>query len=493
MLKKLFRHKECILLVLILLIGAVLRFYQIRGHATFLGDEGRDALIVRDMIVNHKFTLLGPTISFGNLYLGPIYYYLMLIPLWLSQLDPVGPAIMVGAFGVAAIFMIWLVAKKFFGTTAALTSSSLYAVSPLIINHTRSSWNPNPVPFFALLAVYGLYQSIKYKSKIWFFVLGACLGIMLQLHYMTLVFLISVVIIFLILRPKLKLTSYLCGIAGLVLMLAPQAAFELRHNFINVKAAVDLLQGTGEFTGLARVGLDRMSPLSIFQRLFAHILVPDIPWLGILIGITTGIVVLVSIVLNNKSHSKNLGLILLFLWSVLGVVGVSLYKGTMNDHYLGFLFPAPFLLIGFVSESAWKHRRLRPVIILIIIILSIINLKQTNIFKRQGPNNQIARTQEIAKAIADDVGNRKYNIAIVSATHDFLAMNYRYFLTYFGKIPQDYSNFRDIDVLYVIEETSWVDPDNLSLWETGTFGPFQATKQWIFDFQIQIYRLDHKK
>ncbi len=133
---------EFFLLLTVILLGAFLRFYQIYGHATFLGDEGRDALIVKRMIVDHKFTLLGPTASFGNLYLGPIYYYMMALPLWLANFDPVGPAVMVATLGVLSIFLVWLIGRAFFGQVAGISASALYAVSPLLITHARSSWNP---------------------------------------------------------------------------------------------------------------------------------------------------------------------------------------------------------------------------------------------------------------------------------------------------------------------------------------------------------------
>ena len=75
---------------IILFVGAFLRLYNISGYMTFLGDEGRDVLIVKRMIVDHKFTLLGPTASVGGFFLGPIYYYFMLPFLWLWRLDPTG-------------------------------------------------------------------------------------------------------------------------------------------------------------------------------------------------------------------------------------------------------------------------------------------------------------------------------------------------------------------------------------------------------------------
>jgi 4-amino-4-deoxy-L-arabinose transferase-like glycosyltransferase len=60
-------------LVFILLVGAAMRLYHIGGYMTFLGDEGRDAIIVRRLLVDFDPILIGPGTSIGNMYIGPLY------------------------------------------------------------------------------------------------------------------------------------------------------------------------------------------------------------------------------------------------------------------------------------------------------------------------------------------------------------------------------------------------------------------------------------
>src|SRR3990167_9696667 len=117
-----------IFLLTILLLGAYLRLHHISGYMTYLGDEGRDVLVVARMIVDHKFTLLGPTASVGGFFLGPIYYYFMLPFLWLWNFDPTGPAVMVGLFGIATIFLVYLLGKKMFDEWVGLIAASIYAL-----------------------------------------------------------------------------------------------------------------------------------------------------------------------------------------------------------------------------------------------------------------------------------------------------------------------------------------------------------------------------
>ena len=484
---------EFALLIVILLSGIFLRFWQIQGHATFLGDEGRDALIVKRMIVDHKFTLLGPTASFGNLYLGPIYYYFMVIPLWLTGLDPVGPAMMVATFGVLAIFLVWKMARDFFGKVAAIVAASLYAVSPVIITHTRSSWNPNPMPFFSLLAIYGLFRTIRDRNGKWLVLVGASLGVALQLHYIAFVLLAISFLIFLLLRVKLAWKWYLLGIGSFLFALSPQILFELRHNFVNLRAMIDFFLGRGEFRGGTGIGLDRLAPFPLYQRLFQRLISTDIKLLGLVLGLISGLTGVYTLLRQKAFKKENLGLTILLLWIFLGILLVPFYQGTIHDHYLGFLFPTPFLLLGFTISWLWSKKWLKILAAVAVIFLLALNLSKTNVFSGVGPNSQIERTKLVAKTIADDVEGEKFNLALVSPTGDFMALNYRYFLELFGKKPEDYGNFDKIDVLYVIEEIKWVEPSQLGLWEVGTFGPFSSVRDWTFDFQVVIYRLEHKK
>lgn len=158
---------------------------------TFLGDEGRDVIVARE-ILSGNLTLLGPRASAGDFFLGPIYYYMIAPFLFLTRYDPVGPAIMVALFGIGTVALVYFFAKEFFGIKAALIASILYAISPLVIAYSRSSWNPNPMPFFSLLTFYTLYKAGEKKSLKLFFAVGFLVGIMMQLHYLT-VFIISII------------------------------------------------------------------------------------------------------------------------------------------------------------------------------------------------------------------------------------------------------------------------------------------------------------
>ncbi|MDZ7586952.1 MAG: hypothetical protein U0946_04300, partial [Patescibacteria group bacterium] len=67
-------------------LGAILRFYRLPQTLQFLGDQGRDALVLKDLVVNFNLPFIGPITSVGGFYLGPLYYYLMAPFLWVARL-----------------------------------------------------------------------------------------------------------------------------------------------------------------------------------------------------------------------------------------------------------------------------------------------------------------------------------------------------------------------------------------------------------------------
>src|SRR5579872_5735846 len=104
------QNKSKIILALILLTAALLRLYRIHDFMVYLGDEGRDDLIVYNILHGH-LTLLGPNASVGGFYLGPIYYYMMTPFLWLFNYNPAGPSVMVALFGVATVWLIYKISQ----------------------------------------------------------------------------------------------------------------------------------------------------------------------------------------------------------------------------------------------------------------------------------------------------------------------------------------------------------------------------------------------
>lgn len=493
------------ILILILVLGAYLRLYRIADYMTFLGDEGRDVLVVKKMLVDHKFTLLGPTASVGGFFLGPIYYYFMLPFLWLFRLDPVGPAVMVALFGVATIFLIYKVGQEFFGQSAGFSAALLYALSPLVIAHSRSSWNPNLMPFFSLAFIYSLWLAVEKNCWKHLFLTGLILGIGLQLHYLF-TFLIPVAATYLLIYSKdtAKIKYYFFGLLGFLLGYSPFLAFEVRHSFPNTQTVLRFVFSSGEtgFTGERFISIIQDVIFRLFGRLIAYFPNPGMLammskekqqffwWLTVLTIFLSVVVFFFKLV-----QKRDKSLVLLFLWFFFGVFLFGFYKKPIYDYYFGFMFTLPFLLTGMALSSLLEFKNLfvKAVALLFLSILLWVNWEGRP-FKFT-PNRQLEQTKTIARFVLARTEGKPFNFALITGQNSDHA--YRYFFEIWGNSPVTIENSQVdpqrksvTDKLLVICEVSDCQPLGHPLWEIAGFGRAEIEGEWQVSV-VKVFKLGH--
>lgn len=470
-----------------------MRLYRISEYLTFLGDEGRDVLIVKRMIVDHKFTLLGPITSVGSIYMGPIYYYFMVPALWLARMNPVGPAIMVVTFAMATIWLIYRTGSEFLSKSSGLIASLFYAISPLAIIYGRSSWNPNVVPFFSLLLIYSLLCSIVKKKPIWFLVAGGVLGVLIQLHYVTLMFIPIFITVLLFYRKKIEYKYLMLGLIFFILAFSPFILFELRHGFVNINSAWRfMLQQKNETTGGLMAVISTGS--DIFVRLFWRLLVVEnAQWTKILILIISA-VLFNYFIKYHKNFIKINTLLIFLIWLVVGIGSFALYRGVIYDYYLGSLFTLPFLLLGVALTNLWQEKLVfKALVALMFLLLIFFNIKNSPL--KIEPNNMLGNTKTISQFVLDKAVGKPYNFALIAARNSDHA--YRYFLETWNRPPVTIENpvidperKTVTDQLLVICEEKICQPLGHSLWEIAGFGRAEIAGEWNI-ITVKVFKLVH--
>lgn len=501
----------------ILLVAAFLRLYRISDYMTFLGDEGRDALVVYG-ILHGKFTLLGPTASVGGFFLGPVYYYFMAPFLWLFNYDPAGAAVMVALFGVATVYLVYKVGDEFFNKTTGLIAAFLYAISPLVIAYSRSSWNPNLMPFFSLLSFYVLYKAVVKKSVFLFVLCGFLLGITMQLHYLTLF--LGVVVVFYVLlvrvisgtnRIRNTLKDYLLIVLGFILGWSPFFAFEIRHGFPNTQSIIKFILSSGD-TGTNHQFLTTLQ--NVFFRLFGRLITTFPPpeqislhekleialwYYGTSIIAYLGLFILIFKFFNaikRKSvlELQKMGLIL--LWISIGVFLFGFYKKPIYDYYFGFMFPVPFILIGMTLTDFPKTLRMGKALAMITLVI-LIWLNLQGIPFRSPPNRQKDQVKQISEFVLSKTDAKPFNFALITLGNSDHA--YRYFFKLVGRDPLIIKNYQNdperktvTDQLLIVCEDSRCKPLGHPLWEVAGFGRAEIVGEWQVSV-VKVYKLVHYK
>ena len=477
---------EAILVALIIIAALFFRLYRIDEYMTFLGDEGRDVRIVRDIISKGNLVFIGPQMSVGNTYLGPLYYYMMAPALFLANFNPAGPAIMIALLGVVTIFLTWYMGRVWFGKTAGILAALFYAISPIAIIYSKSSWNPNPMPFFALICMWGIYQ-VKNRHYFWLPIVAVSFAAALQMHYLGLL-LFPTLFIYWVWSMKelnndekaknLHQKYLLWSVAIFLILISPLVLFDLKHNFLNIKALGGLFGGTDTAFEASRWFLRPFSIISL--------LVNDMLLAGTSKQVLTNVIISFPIIYYLYQNRNNLVSRLFISWVGFTIAGLSLYKNPIYIHYLGLVFPAVFLLFGATLAHFLKEDKHRKYTILIIALLVSVNLKNSPI--RAQPNNQLQRTEKAVDLIINESGGKPFNFGLIAKQN--YDESYRYFLE--NKNSSLVKEEDEIaDQLFVIcEDGDKCEPEGHSQYQIAIFGIAKVDKEWSLDY-LKIYRLVH--
>lgn len=482
---------------------------------TFLGDEGRDVLVVYG-ILHGDLTLLGPTASVGGFFLGPIYYYFMAPFLWLFNYNPVGPAVMVALFGIATTFLIYKVGKEFLGVLAGLIAAGLYAISPLVVNYSRSSWNPNLMPFFSLLTLYVLYWALRKNIFKLFILCGFLLGITMQLHYLT-IFLGAIIAAYIILLRSVALRGhsawhrifkdYIFIALGFIVGWIPFLAFEIRHKFLNIISIFNFIFHSGD-TGSNNNFFSTIN--NVFFKLFARLVTYFPPqeqisaglhkniglwyYATLFLAIACVIALVLKCIKSWRSFSEFSKYSLFLIWFVFGVGLFGFYKKPIYDYYFGFMFPLSFFMIGILLSDLFKFKISRLLGIVILLMIVLINLQ--GIPFRSTPNKQLAQVEKISRAVLDKTDNEPFNFALITGGNSDHA--YRYFFTLWKKPPVTIQNEiidpkrkTVMDQLLIVCEIK-CGPLGYSLWEVAGFGRAEIVGEWDVSV-VKVFKLAHYK
>lgn len=505
--------KEFLLLCLVLLIGAFVRLYKINEYMTFLSDEGRDVIVVRKLLVDADPILLGPGTSIGDMYLGPIYYYIMAPALLLSNFSPVGPAVMIALLGVITIFFVWYIAKRWFPDKnqkeinyPALAFSLLYALSPTIIIYSRSSWNPNIMPFFALLVIYALWKIYQEINLKWLIVLGVSFAITLQSHYLALLLAPTIGIFLLLTLLKIrkqkeilkKFTIYsLITILFFVLIMSPLVIFDARHNWMNFSSIKKFFTYRETTVSIKPwKAIPNIWPL--FEQISARLVAGRNELAGKItaFGLLLGTVFVAFKIWKKKRNLFSSPYFLLIVWLGSALIGLGVYKQHIYDHYFGFFFAAPFLLLVGLAQEAKESFKKVGIFLILGVFIALLGVNLADNPFRYHPNRQVQKAKTLAEKVIELTGGEKFNFAVIAKTNSEGGYEYFFQIKEHAPLHIDATNINETlaDQLFVICELPKDEcaPLSNNRPEITAFGPADVVASWEENGVI-IYKLIHKK
>jgi hypothetical protein len=438
--------------------------------------------------------------------------------LLLSALNPVGPAIMIALLGVATIFFVWYATRKWFPpkadklAIAALVAAGLYAIAPVVIEYSRSSWNPNIMPFFSLLVIFSIWKWWHEGRSRWLLVTAVAMAFVLQSHYLGLL-LIPVIGIFWLLsflknvRAKdkkgmskkagfFKYSVFSLGI--IALLMSPLVIFDARHGWRNFSSMTKFF-GERQTTVSARPWTAIPKAGGIFRTIVTRVLAGKNSLVGkyATLAFEIGIVlVLLSLLKSRLKDRESRAYLLLIAWLGMAILGLGVYKQHIYDHYYGFFFASLFILLGAMVQKLYYRFGLDGKVLATAAVsfLVVANLLSNPL--RYTPNYQIKRADDVARLISRESEGEKFNLAVIADRN--YEDGYQYFL------EKNKDPVFDIDPLNLeatIAEQLFVvcelpieqcDPVHSPKAEIANFGWSVVENQWNIS-GVTVFRLIHSQ
>lgn len=216
-------------------------FHLLHGELLFDTDIGRDFLLIQDIAVNHKLTLIGPRAGgIPGVFFGPIWLYLNLPAFILGHGNP----IIVGYFWfllfLLSVWLVFYVGWKVFNVGTGIISITMYIYTIIYIapGFTQSFGQMivSPILFYV---IYLFLVDKKIKYLCWsVFLCGLLIQFQIAfgLIMSMITFILSCVLLYRRKQLKYILTWFIIAIP-----LSTYILFEVKHNFLETRAVINFI------------------------------------------------------------------------------------------------------------------------------------------------------------------------------------------------------------------------------------------------------------
>jgi len=166
----------------VLILAAFLRLGNLAVRGTWDADQGHDMLVLRALVLDGRFPLLGPPTSIGDFHHGVLYYLLLAPAALLSRADPVAVTTWIALGGVAAVAVTGWLGRSIAGPLAGLVAALLLAVSASGVEESIFIWNPNLIALSSSIALAAAWHAWRTGRARWWLVAGAAAVVTMHCH-----------------------------------------------------------------------------------------------------------------------------------------------------------------------------------------------------------------------------------------------------------------------------------------------------------------------
>lgn len=410
----------------ILVLGMFLRMHNPLELFYYGHDQDLAGWFVRDVVENKHLRLIGQETSTQGIFIGPLYYY-MLIPFYLMfGMDPAGGLILIYLLGAFSIVSVYYVFLRIFGKREALIATFIYAVSFYTVFDDREVVPTMPVITWSVWYLYSVHLLLKARFKDGLLLSGILLGLIWHLNVALVLLTPLIPISIFISGRKVKLSEIKKGTIGFGVLVLPLILFEVRHGFLQLRGFV------------VSMTTDQHAPVEGFERFARAVHLMSKNFNNLIWGSYVNVeyemvlfallIVFVALVYK-KLISRKLAIVM-SLWILFYISFFSLYSKNLSEYYLNGTIIVAIVILTIGIESLLRKRTLRNIGIALIAVFGIVNIHRT-LYVEVNKSGYLYR-KAVVSEIKHDAQNKDYPCLSISyITKPGYDFGYRYLYYYY--------------------------------------------------------------
>jgi hypothetical protein len=402
-------HQNKIILLVIIVVGLILRSNNILQHFGYGHDADLFSWMVKDIVINHHFRLIGQLTSTPGIFIGPLYYYALVPFYFVTNMDPIGAFYFTLFLSICTILSFYFIFRNLFDTTTGLIAAFLHAV--LITRISYDIWVV-PTVLVSIWSVWYLYTLItlsKGNYKV-LWILGLLIGLIWHINLGLFPVLLAVPLAFYFAKKLPTVKQVLLSLGAFVISSLPLILFEVRHSFSQTGSFVQsFLIDQGSEKGIPKFlhVLDQIS-----GNITQLILAPERQFLSSKYIVIIFLICVAVVLIYKKVITRRFGLLLL-LWFIGVVLFFSLSSKLISEYYFENLSTVFFTIIIVALSAFWKRVWFCKYLILLLFVVLIVR-SYYYISYQYTETHGYAQRKAVAEYITQDAKQKGYPCVAVS-------------------------------------------------------------------------------
>ncbi|MFX0211418.1 MAG: ArnT family glycosyltransferase [Candidatus Hodarchaeota archaeon] len=418
-----------------------MRIYKFSEFFQFGHEQDLQAWIVKDILIDQHPRLIGQETSIPGLFIGPLYYYLLVPFFAILGMDPRASIIPITLISLATIVSVYFVLTKLYGKKVGFIGAFIYSVSPAIVFLDRWAVPTQPTLLWIIWFYYVVMMFSKGELKVTPILL-VLVALIWHIHiaFVPLLLLVPIAILlskksFIKVLVSIHRKYLIISLATCFMLLAPFMAFELRHNFQQVRGVLNINQSRAEQARELREGYFKVEVITEYMNrviwspfLFqANPKNPMIAKIPVLLFVFMGL----TIWLYKKKRLSKQELVIIFSWLVIVFVGQMINKRIISDYYFNNLTIISLTIFSLVAYHLLLNKETAKWVLLGGIIFLVFGIGK--VITKKVTLREFDDREAVVEFIAQDASDRGYPCQAINYIGDIpVRYGYRYLFWWKG-------------------------------------------------------------